>query len=69
MRPRQAAHLSSSQRMSQNIVSSSTLHGHVRNSRRHYAATRAESGNGATPAPSGLAINLTGEGKVVNLQA
>ncbi len=68
MRPRQAAHLSSCQRMSQNCVSSSTLHGNVSKPRRHYAA-RAESGNGATPAPSGLAINLTGKRKLVNLQA
>ena len=55
--------------MSQTTVSSSTLHGLVSTSTRPYAATRAESGNGATPAPSGLAINLTGKRKVVNLQA
>ncbi|KAL0025761.1 hypothetical protein WJX77_009824 [Trebouxia sp. C0004] len=61
MRPRQAAHLSSSLRMSQNNVKSSMLYGSVSKSWRHHAVTRAESGNGATPAPSGLAINLTGK--------
>lgn len=69
MRPRQAAHLGSVQRTSQSIASSSAPHISLNTSRRHLAVTRAESGNGASPAPSGLAINLKGKRATIQARA
>lgn len=61
MRPRQAAHLSSVQRLDQTSAGFVTSHTNASTTRRHLSATRAESGNGASPAPSGLSIDLKGK--------
>lgn len=60
LRPRPAAHLSSVQRLGQANAEVATPRGSTCSSRRHLTTTRAEAGNGANPAPSGLAIDLRG---------
>lgn len=62
LRPRQAAHvhLSSVQRLSQANAELATPRGSTCSTRRLLTTTRAENGNGASPAPSGLSIDLRG---------
>ena len=62
LRPRQAAHvhLSSAQRLGQANAEVATPRGSICSTRRLLTTTRAENGNGASPAPSGLSIDLRG---------
>lgn len=62
LRPRQAAHahLSSVQRLGQANAELATSRGSTCSTKRLLTTTRAENGNGASPAPSGLSIDLRG---------
>ncbi|KAL3136928.1 hypothetical protein ABBQ32_006534 [Trebouxia sp. C0010 RCD-2024] len=61
LRPRQAAYLGSVQRLGSANAEIATPRGSTCFSRRHLTTTRAETGNGASQAPSGLAIDLRGK--------